>query len=471
MAHDLQFAWSLYHAYESFHQEGISNRRFKHSDITIWLNMLKDNHLFKIDSVGKSHQGREIFLVSIGRGPKKIFCWSQMHGDEPTATMAMFDIFNFFVKENHFAEFKDYLLSSVTLFFIPMVNPDGAEKFQRRNVLGIDINRDAKSQQAVESQILYNTFDSIKPDFGFNLHDQDRDYSAGISNRGAAISFLAPPFDYRKTINEGREKAMKLIAELSKMLADFIPGHVAKYEDDYEPRAFGDNFSKSGSAIILIESGVWDLDREKQFLRKINFITLLTAFKSIADESYINESLEEYQSIPYNEHLMMDFIIRNVKTVNAEKEIYIDIGINYEEINFNDDKDFYLKGRIEDLGDLSVFTGYEEIDATGLTLQLGKTNPQTFSSIGELEKIDPRELYRNGFTNVQSKRFDGLPEFSPYPFNIKLSGQADEEKLKVDDVPNFILIKDNQPRLAVINGFLCDPLFLHQFEGNGLVIS
>ncbi len=48
---------------------------------------------------------------------------------------------------------------------------------------------------------------------------------------------------------------MKLISEQYNLLSDFIPGHIAKYQDDFEPRAFGDNFAKSGSSVVLIESG------------------------------------------------------------------------------------------------------------------------------------------------------------------------------------------------------------------------
>ncbi len=56
-----------------------------------------------------------------------------MHGDEPTATAALFDIFNFFLAENHYPDFKRFLFDNTTIYFMPMVNPDGAELFQRRN--------------------------------------------------------------------------------------------------------------------------------------------------------------------------------------------------------------------------------------------------------------------------------------------------------------------------------------------------
>ena len=46
------------------------------------------------------------------------------------------------------------ILSSLTLHFVPMLNPDGAERFQRRNAQGIDINRDALRLQTPEGRAL-----------------------------------------------------------------------------------------------------------------------------------------------------------------------------------------------------------------------------------------------------------------------------------------------------------------------------
>ena len=43
--------------------------------------------------IGRSVQNKPIFLVRFGSGQTKIMLWSQMHGDEPTATAALFDIF------------------------------------------------------------------------------------------------------------------------------------------------------------------------------------------------------------------------------------------------------------------------------------------------------------------------------------------------------------------------------------------
>ena len=472
MAQNIQFAQDLYHSYENYKESTLTNRRFKHSDILPLIEQLKDKDIFGVYKVGESAEGRDINMVSVGSGSTKIFLWSQMHGDEPTATAAIFDIFNFFLAENHFADFKNHLFEKTTIYFLPMVNPDGAELFQRRNIFEIDLNRDAVKQQTPEGKLLKEVFDSLKAEFGFNLHDQSREYSAGNSFKTAAISFLAPSPDYNKTLTPVRENSMKLIVEMYKTLSEFIPGHIAKYQDDYEPRAFGDNFTKWGTSTVLLETGGWIDDREKQFLRKINFIALLSAFKSIADETYTTKDINTYSSIPDNEKLMIDLILRNLTVKNGGHEYKIDIGIDYEEINMNGATDFYYKAQVEDLGDLSIFHGYNEIDLNGYRVETGRMYPTVINSKEALEALKPIELFSNGYTNVILKSPGYDEEFSKFPFNIFLN-EPDvlEEKIKVESVPNLIIRKNGVVKYAVVNGFLRDLEKLVEFIGNSLLLK
>jgi len=46
----------------------------------------------RVQEVGRSFQGRPIYLMTVGQGPRKILLWSQMHGDEPSATPALLDL-------------------------------------------------------------------------------------------------------------------------------------------------------------------------------------------------------------------------------------------------------------------------------------------------------------------------------------------------------------------------------------------
>src|SRR5262245_18097826 len=47
-----------------------------------------------LECVGESLEHRSIDLITVGTGPFRVLLWSQMHGDEPTATAALFDVFD-----------------------------------------------------------------------------------------------------------------------------------------------------------------------------------------------------------------------------------------------------------------------------------------------------------------------------------------------------------------------------------------
>src|SRR5690606_11294264 len=109
---------------------------------------------------------------------------------------------------------------------------------------------------------------SLNPKFGFNLHDQSAYYTAGAANKPAVISFLAPAYNEEKDINDVRANAMRLIQIMNRFVQSKLPGNVGRYNDTYEPRAFGDNMQKWGTSTILIESGYLPGDPEKQYNRQ-----------------------------------------------------------------------------------------------------------------------------------------------------------------------------------------------------------
>jgi len=132
MSQEISFSYDLYNTYENYREPTLNCRRTKHSDIMPLIEKLRHNGKFVVHKLGVSVEKKELFLIKIGTGKTKIFLWSQMHGDESTATMALFDIFNFFSANDYLNEVRNKILSQATLYFLPMVNPDGAEIFQRR---------------------------------------------------------------------------------------------------------------------------------------------------------------------------------------------------------------------------------------------------------------------------------------------------------------------------------------------------
>lgn len=461
----------FYDYYENYKELLINCRRFTHKDLLSLIKKIKTNPKFEIASVGKSLENRDIFLIKIGTGETKVLSWSQMHGDESTATMALFDLFNFFSADDKFNNFRNELLEKTTLYFIPMLNPDGAEKFERTNALNIDLNRDALRLQFPESQTLKLMRDEIKPEFGFNLHDQNTRYSAGNSFKTATISMLAPPFNYEKEINNVRANAMKLIVNIYDELSNYIPGHIGRWNDDFEPRAFGDNFIKWGTSSVLIESGGWKNDEEKQFIRKLNFVALLTGFQSISNKLYEDASLENYFKIPENEKYIFNLLFRNLTVIHKNKKYKVDIGINREEKNINGTGNFYIESVIEEFGDLSTFFGNEEYDCGGMTIEECKVFVKEFSSINEIEKLNFKKLYEQAiaFVKLNSEKPD--KKFTHLPINIIYNGADFDTKLSPENPANFIIRKEGKVKYAVINGFVFDAETNHSSIRNGIVLK
>jgi Zinc carboxypeptidase len=362
-------AQRLSDSYEFYKEKSITQRRFKHKDLQPLLEKAKINAAFEVSEIGKSFEGRSISQLKYGKGAPSVLLWSQMHGDEATATMALLDIFNFLnATGDGFDDFRKKIFENSSLYFVPMLNPDGAERFQRRTAQEIDMNRDALRLQCPESQLLKKLQNTLKPAIGFNLHDQSPRYSAGATKNVAAVSFLATAYDYPRTVNSIRERAMKLIVGMNKTIQQFAPNQVGRYSDEHEPRAFGDNVAKWGTSVVLVESGGYKNDPEKQFIRKLNYVSILTALQAIAEGAYNRETRTDYDKIPQNEKMHFDLLIRNARVEINGQTYTTDIGINRIEKNRNEATTFVYESEVEDFGDLSIFYGIEEFDARGATI-------------------------------------------------------------------------------------------------------
>lgn len=369
---------SVLEKYASYLEISLKDRFFKHADIEMLINKKKN---FLVKKVGTSVEDRSIYLLEKGSGATKIFLWSQMHGDEATATMSLFDLFNFLDADDVFNPVRENILSNCTLYFSPMINPDGAEAFTRRNAQGLDINRDFLHQQTPEGRLLRKLRDQIDPHFGFNLHDQSIRWSAGKTGNPATLSFLAPAYDDELSVNADRKKAMQLIAGIHADIQQFIPGHIGRFHDEFEAGAFGDNFQKTGTCTILIEAGGHINDREKQFIRKIYFASILSGLSRIAEKSYEDKSIEIYFSIPENKKRHFSLIIRNCSLEKNKHQYTADIGLVADE-KINDGQNPLYRYYVKDVGDLSGFYSYREIDAKDLKLIL--TQPLCIDEAADL---------------------------------------------------------------------------------------
>ena len=284
---------------------------------------------FNASEIGKSVNNNSIYSVEVGTGPKKILMWSQMHGNESTTTKALFDLFNFLKFDISEAQnFK----KEYTLLCIPILNPDGAQSYTRENASNIDLNRDAINLSQPESCILTEVFNSFKPDFCFNLHDQRSIYAAGNTKNPATVSFLSPAFNDARDINAVREKAIVVIVAMNNELQKHIPNQIGRFDDTFNANCVGDTFQSLGVPTILFEGGHFPMDYQREETRKYLFIALFTALTSINENDVVPSKIAEYMNIPQNIPHFYDFIYKKIKINDNSSKKIITFAAHYDEI-------------------------------------------------------------------------------------------------------------------------------------------
>jgi hypothetical protein len=132
------------------------------------------NKMIKLEMIGHSVEGRDIpaLFFSADRifGSQRtskplvlVFC--QQHGDEPSGKEAALILARQLMNE------KKSLLKSLDLILIPQVNPDGAEKNQRRNARDIDLNRNHATLTEPEILALHQLFLKWLPEVTLDVHE------------------------------------------------------------------------------------------------------------------------------------------------------------------------------------------------------------------------------------------------------------------------------------------------------------
>jgi hypothetical protein len=379
---DLSAIWEKQHISKKFPSD------VRHADLKRYLDELRKLGL-KVDEVGRSNGDREIYQVEFGTGPAKVFMWSQMHGDEPTATSALIDMFAF-LQNNREVSWVKQIEEKLTIRAVPMLNPDGAELYQRRNLQYIDINRDARALATPEARLLKKLRDDWNPNIGFNLHNQNALTAVGNTGKQASISLLVVYGDAAKTTSEGLERNKRIASAIIEALSRFIPENIARYDDGYTATAFGDNFTAWGTPVILIETGGLHT-HDEMFLVKMNFIAFLTALNSLASGSERSQSAEPYLKLKNNSSgTLYSFIFRGANVVdpgNPSSTYRADIGVISERRRAS----FAPSSIIREVGDLNGTRALEEYSASDFNVvqKFGTLRP------GELAELQFYKRDRN----------------------------------------------------------------------------
>lgn len=310
-----------------------------------------------VAEVGRSMQGRPLRTVTFGHGPTTVLLWSQMHGDETTATMALADIFAWMAAPGT-DPMRERMGDRLTVTFLPMLNPDGAEIFQRHNAAGIDINRDVRRLASPEARALKAVRDRITPDFGFNLHDQGARTRVGRGEQ-AAIALLPPAEEATRSYGPVRTRARLVASFLATDFGNVVAGRIARYDDTFNPRAFGDAMQSWGASTVLIESGALPGDPEKQLLRTYNAAAIIGALDAIATKAYEQADTNAYESLPFNRGGAYDLLLKGGSlVVPGVGAVRADVAINF------DDSVARTDGHIREVGDLETAVAMDTLDLT-----------------------------------------------------------------------------------------------------------
>ena len=297
--------------------------------------------------IGLSTSGLPIYRIRTGTGSIKVLMWSQMHGNESTTTKSLFDLLRFL-------NTKPNWLDKLQLSIIPILNPDGAKAYTRVNTNHVDLNRDAIDLSQIESRVLREEFDQFSPDFAFNLHDQRTIF--GVNGKPATVSLLAPAFDQDRNYNSCRTLAAQLASTIFEGLNPLIGSQIGRFDDCFNPNCVGDAFQSAGVPTLLIEAGHYPDDYNREKTREFVFYAYVFALKAIAGSTTSEFSV--YQSIPENQKIFFDFLLRDVSFMKKGSQQRGDVGLQFQEVLQNDSIAF--QAVFAAAGDLSHCHGHIE---------------------------------------------------------------------------------------------------------------
>ena len=316
---------------------------------------------YRKELAGYSFQKKPLYKLELGSGAQRVLLWTQMHGNEPTASLALIDLLESWTQNPPLQ-----LLEQLTICILPILNPDGAEVFERRNAMGIDMNRDVLVQQSPEMQCFFRVLEEFQPAFCFNLHDQRNIFSVGEKPQPATISFLAPSADYERSVTETRRKSMQMITRLHQLMEAHLPGHTGRYSDEFYPRALGDNLHRREIPTVLIESGAYYADPWRHKARKMNYWLIAKALEVLAEGTLENADHQDYFRIPENQQKVRDIIIRKVTLHTPDGRYLSDVSFTLSERMENGV--YQQKYILDDLGDLRHLAGLKEYSGGELHL-------------------------------------------------------------------------------------------------------
>ncbi len=147
------------------------DRFAKYDEIISWIdNNLRGKQNCQIEYIGKTPMGYDIPIIKISKpnGKKRLNVWFQggLHGNEPAAAEAMFEIADYLVNGEGVE-----LLDDMNVTILPIANIDGYLAQTRRSSDGYDLNRDQSKYTDVISPIIKRAYISSNADVSVDFHE------------------------------------------------------------------------------------------------------------------------------------------------------------------------------------------------------------------------------------------------------------------------------------------------------------
>ena len=253
------------------------------------------NGRLSIETIGKSVKSKDIEMITVAdpssdpATSKRLFIICRQHGNEPASTEAMLGLIEdlaFSTDEN----VKD-VLSKVTFYIVPMMNPDGADILRRRNANNADLNRDWLNLWQPETRCVRAAIDRIAPDVILDEHEIES------RRQGDFVETAGPDCGAPPEVAAECEQMQKLVVGMlrthdlgvtSYMIADHNPARLAHR---YFP-------IHAGTKTILFESHQSGVRKyQLQYRTKLHVVGTMTVAKYLAGQGdQLVKRIAEYES-------------------------------------------------------------------------------------------------------------------------------------------------------------------------------
>lgn len=311
----------------------------------------------QVQRIGCSFEDRPIYGFRWGSGAKKILICATINGTDIKSLAGVLSTMR--LLEGNETDVVSYgtlikWKANYTLYFIPVLNPDGLSNAYSENAMGINIYNDARSQITPESQILEATLKSYKPDFIIGLKSVSNTQIIDISTHHKKLLFLDIPTAQNCELKLSEEKTVpnkKVLSTISSQVTEKLTSCVGILNSRYSTHEFGSYFQKNGIPTLIISP--LDEQQDVEEYKVVNLVekSLIYMLNNLSD---VDQEVEK-KSIQVAElHLQkpaeFDMLFKKASiTASNGKRFIADVGYEKNATGF----------KLKQIGDLEGTTAKE----------------------------------------------------------------------------------------------------------------